>query len=78
LRANSLQQGEDDGGPSMELQDSPKSGNSRAKVKEEVQALLKAATDTPGYTTMFKPGFVIQIANDSEGVSACSDHGQIA
>ena len=67
-----------DGGPSMELQDSPKSGNSRAKVKEEVQALLKAATDTPGYTTMFKPGFVIQIANDSEGVSACSDHGQIA
>ena len=62
----------------MELQDSPKSGNSRAKVKEEVQALLKAATDTPWYTTMFKPGFVIQIANDSEGVPACSDHGQIA
>ena len=62
----------------MELQDSPKSGNSRAKVKEEVQALLEAATVTPGYTTMFKPGFVIQIANDSEGVSAYSDHGQLA
>ena len=55
----------------MELQDTPKSGNSRAKVKEEVQALLEAATDTPGYTTMPKPGLVIQIANDSEGVSAC-------
>jgi len=78
LRANSLQQGEDDGGPSMELQDSPKSGKSRAKVKEEVQALLEAAADTPGYTAMRKPGFVIQIANDSGGVSACSDHGQLA
>ena len=62
----------------MESQDSPKSGNSRAKVKGEVQALLEAAADTPGYTTMFKPGFVIQIANDSGGVSAISDHGQIA
>ena len=78
LRANSLQQGEDDGGPSMELQDSPKRGKSRAKVKEEVQALMEAAADTPGYTAMRKPGFVIQIANDPGGVSACSDHGQLA
>ena len=62
----------------MELQDSPKSGKSRAKVKEEVQALLEAAADTPGYTAMRKPGFVIQITNDSGGVSACSDHGQLA
>ena len=62
----------------MELQDSPKSGNARAKVKEEVQVLLEAAADTPGYTPMFKSGFVIQIANDSEGASACLDHGQIA
>jgi len=56
----------------MELQDSPKSGKSRTKVKGEVQALLEAAAVTPGYTTMRKPGFVIQIANDPGGVSACS------
>ena len=70
LRAISLQQGEDDGGPSMELQDSPKSVNSRAKVKEKVQAILLAAVDPPGYTPMPRPGFVIKIANDSDGVSA--------
>ena len=62
----------------MELQDSPKSGKSRDKVQEEVQALLEAAADTPGYTAMRKPGFAIQIANDLGGVSACSDHGQLA
>jgi len=56
----------------------PKSGKSRAKVQEEVQALLEVAADTPGYTAMRKPDFVIQIANDSGGVSACSDHGQLA
>ena len=52
----------------MELQYSPKGGKSRVKVKEEVQALVKAAADTPGYTPMHKPGFVIQIANDPGGV----------
>ena len=57
---------------SMELQDSTKSGNSRAKVNEEVQAILKAATVSPWYTSMSKPGFVIKIANDSDGVSAYS------
>ena len=62
----------------MELQDSPKGVKTRAKVKEEVQALVEAAADTPGYTPMRKPGFVIQIANDPGGVSAHSDHGQIA
>ena len=69
---------EDDGGPSMEFQDSPKSGNSRAKVKEKVQAILMATVDPPGYTPMPRPGFVIKIANDSEGVSAISDHDQLA
>ena len=58
--------------------DRPKSVISRAKVKEKVQAILMAAVDPPGYTPMPRPGFVIQIANDSEGVSAYSDHGQIA
>ena len=53
----------------MELQDSPKSGKSRAKVKEEVQVLM---------VSMRKPGFVIQIANDPGGDSAHSDHGQEA
>ena len=62
----------------MEVQDSPKSGKSRAKIKEEVQALVEAAADIPGYTAMRKPGFVIQIANDPGGDSAYSDHGQVA
>jgi len=62
----------------MELQDSPKSGNSRTKVNEEVQAILRAATISPGYTSMSKPGFVIKIANDSDGFSACSDHDHLA
>jgi len=67
-----------DGGLSMELQDSPKRANSRVTVKEKVQAILMSATDPPGYTTMSRPGFVIKIANDSDGVSACSDHQHLA
>ena len=62
----------------MELQDSPKGVNSRAKVKEKVQAILMATVDPPGYTPMPRPGFVIKIANDSDGVSAYSDHQHLA
>ena len=58
--------------------DRPKSVISRAKVKEKVQAILMAAVDPPGYTPMPRPGFVVQMANDSEGVSACLEHGHIA
>ena len=50
-----------DGGPSMELLDTPKSVKSRAKVKEEVQALVEAAADTPGYTPMRKPGLSFRL-----------------
>ena len=39
----------------MELQDIPKGVKTRAKVKEEVQALVEAAADTPGYTPMRSP-----------------------
>jgi len=78
LRANSSQQGEDDGGPSMESQHSPKGVTTRAKVTEEVQALMEAAATLPGYTAMRKHDFVIQIANDPGGVADHSDHGQKA
>ena len=67
-----------DGGPSMELQNSPKGVKSRAKITEEVQALVEAAAASPGYTPMRKHDFVIQIANDPGGVAAHSDHGQVA
>ena len=73
---------EGDEEPAVELHqgllDSPRSPRSAAKIKKKAHALLNLATVPPGHTFMPWPGFVIQIANDSEGVSACLDHGQIA
>ena len=62
----------------MESQHSPKGMTTRAKITEEVQALVEAAAVSPGYTAMRKHDFVIQIANDPGGVAAYSDHGQKA
>ena len=58
--------------------DRPRSPRSAAMIKEKAHALINQATVSPGYTAMRKPGFVIQIANDPEGDSAHSDHGQVA
>ena len=53
LRANSPQQGEDDGGSSMEphleSQGSPRSPSLHSKVKEKVQALIHQLSATPGF-----------------------------
>ena len=73
---------EGDEEPSVELHqgvlDSPRSPHLATKVKEKVQVLLNQATVPPGYTFMPPPGFAYLIANDSDGVSACSDHQQLA
>jgi len=78
LRANSPQQGEDDGGPSMEPhhepQGSPRSLSIRSQVKEMVQALLHQHSDSPGYSPMHKPGFVYLLEGDPEGVISCTPH----
>ena len=54
--------------------DSPRSSSSGAKVKEKVLALLNQATAQPGCSSMQRPGFVFLIANDPEGITACTDH----
>ena len=58
--------------------DSPRSSSSEAKVKEKVLALLNQATVQPGGSSMQRPDFVHLIANDLEGVSACTDHSLVA
>ena len=82
LRANSLQQGEYDGEPSMELSqgllDGPRRPHLAARIKEEVKMLLNPAPDSPGYSIMPRPGFVYSIANDPGGVAAFTDHASLA
>ena len=78
LRANSPQQGEDDGGPPMDPhqgpQGSPRSLSMRAQVKEMVLALLHQQPESPGYSHMHKPGFVNLLEGDSKGVISCTPH----
>ena len=62
LRANSSQQGEDDGGPSMNIisspQGSPKGSSFMAQVQEISQACQENSMSSHGVKTMHKPGFV--------------------
>ena len=78
LRANSPQQGEDDGEPSMGPHqgylDNPRSSSSGAKIKEKVLAMVSQATAQPGCSSMQRPGFVFLIAGDPEGIAACTEH----
>jgi len=78
LRANSSQQGEDDGGPSMglvqESQDMLGGLKFSPKVKEQVQALLTQLPILPGYTSSLQPGFVYLLEGEPEGVISCTPH----
>jgi len=71
LRANSLQQREDDGGPTVEphheLQGSLKSSSMHCQVKKKVQALLHQLSVSPGCLSMPKPDFVHLLEGDPEG-----------
>jgi len=62
LRANSPQQGEDDGGPSMEscqdLQNSQGRSDSSSKVQGIVQTLLNQSYDPPNFDPVDKTDFV--------------------
>ena len=55
LRANSPQQGEDNGGPSMgpheEPPGSPRSSSPRSNIKEKVQELIHQVSVLPGLTS---------------------------
>ena len=67
-----------DGETTMELTQGLLEGPRRlhwaARIKEEVNMLLKPATATTGYSTMSRPDFVFSIANDPGGVAACTAH----
>jgi len=76
LRANSPQQGEDDGGPSMKPHQEPQGtlgeSSSSFKFKEKVQALLNQLIILPGLRDMHKPYFVYLLEGNPKGVfSAC-------
>jgi len=78
LRANSRQQREDDGGPSVEPHHEPqgslRSLSIRSQVKEMVQDFLHQHSDPPGYTPIHKPGFVSLLEGDPEGVISYMPH----
>ena len=82
LRANSPQQGEDDGGPSMAPhlgpQGSPRSPSSSPKVKEKVQALIDQLVVLPGSSSIHKPSFVYLLEGDPDGVISCTPHANLA
>jgi len=65
-------------GPHQGNLDSPRSSSSGAKIKEKVLAMINQATAQPGCSSMQRPGFVFLIANDPEGISACTDHSLLA
>jgi len=62
LRANFLEQGEDDGGPSMEHdlgpQNSQGSPSTSTKIQGLIQPLVSQRSDLPGFDSMHKPGLV--------------------
>jgi len=72
LGANSPQQGEDDGGPSIvphqEPQGSRRSPIPRSKVKKKVQALIGQLAVLPRSTFMHKFGFIYLLEGDLDGV----------
>jgi len=81
LRANSSQQGEDDGdgltmimGPHHESQGSPGGPRSRPKVKEKEQGANSPSPVLPGCTVSHKPGFVQAVEGDPGGVKSCTTH----
>ena len=69
LRANSSQQGEDDGGPSLNIipspQGSPKGSSFMAQVQEISQACQENSMSSHGVKTMHKAGFVHVISCSS-------------
>jgi len=78
LRANSPQQAEDDGGPSMGTDQEPHGmlgrSNFSSNVKDKVQALLTQLPLLPGYSFMHKPGFVYLLEGDPGGIISCTHH----
>jgi len=82
LRANSPQQGEDDGGPSIEPgqepQGSPRSPRPSSKVKENIQALIDQLAVLPRSTSMHKPDFVYLLEGDPDGLISCTPHLHLA
>jgi len=81
LRANSSQQGEDDGdgltmimGPHHESQGSPRGPRSRPKVKEKEQGANSPSPVLPGCTISHKPGFVQAVEGDPGGEISCTTH----
>ena len=82
LRENSPQQGEDDGGPSMEPhqepQGSPRSLIPSSKVKERVQVLIDQLAVLSGSTSMHKPDFVNLLEGDPGGIISSTPHPHLA
>jgi len=81
LRANSSQQGEDDGdgltmimGPHHEPQGSPRGPRNRPKVKEKGLSVNSQCPVLPGSTISHKPGFVYLVEGDPGGVKSCTTH----
>jgi len=78
LRANSPQQGEDDGGPSMGTDQEPQGmlrmSNFSSNVKEKVQALLTQLPLLPEYSSMHKLSFVYLLEGNPEGIISYTHH----
>ena len=88
LRANSPQQGEDDGGPPkgprQEPQDILEGTSLSSKDKEKVLALLDQLAILPELRDMHKPDFmyllevVYLLEGDLEGIISCTPHPHLA
>ena len=82
LMANSPQQGEDDGGPSMgphqDPQDTLRGSNLSSKVKQKVQALIDQLAILPGLKDMHKPGIIYLLDGNSDGEISCTSHPHLA
>jgi len=76
LRANSPQQGEGDGRPSMGPHQKPQGTleglSSNSNVEEEVQTLLSQLTILPGLREMHKLGFIYLLERDPNRENSCT------
>jgi len=78
LRANSSQQGEDDGdGPMVHYHESqgiPRGPRKRPKVKKKERNTNKQLSILPGQTVSHEPDFVKLIEDDPGGIISCTTH----
>ena len=78
LRANSSQQGEDDGDgpmePYHEPQGSPRGPRNHPKVKEKEQNMSSQLSVLPGQTFSHEPGFVKLVEDDPGGIISRTIH----